>query len=243
MHFCSNLEIVTSIGGELWHGKAGNRVNFDFGVQFYLKGHGQMSYKTLGILTNLFWTWGPNSVILACMGDELSRKQTRDYRTQRRIHRQTQATTIPEAQNCPWVKMLCGKWPPFCLGLNVLTSGFRGLAKDNWGSLSSADSCQPGHPWSKTGSPKSFLGCLKYFDLSIKDIFIYLVINTKFVCFPFYHVLIYRELGRSSGDFGLDRPTALWVAFGDWATTYPQHCEWSTIILTTKVRLILEIWW
>ena len=36
--FVQNLEIVTSIGGELWHGQAQNGVNFDFEVKFDLEG-------------------------------------------------------------------------------------------------------------------------------------------------------------------------------------------------------------
>ena len=51
----------------------------------------------------------------------------------------------------------------------------------------------PDHPWWKTGSPESLLGCPNYFDLSFKDIF--LVINTKFACFLFHQVPTYRELG------------------------------------------------
>ena len=58
----------------------------------------------------------------------------------------------------------------------------------------------PDHPWWKTGSPESFLGCPKYFDLSLKHIF--LVINTNFACFQFNNVPTYRELGRPSGDIG-----------------------------------------
>ena len=102
--FVPNLEIVTSIGGELWHGQAQNGVNFDFGVQFDLEGHGQMSHNIIGILTKLFCTSGPNLVILAWMGDELSCRQARDDRTHRRTHRQMQATTIPQGQNWPLVK-------------------------------------------------------------------------------------------------------------------------------------------
>ena len=41
MHFVPNLEIVTSIGGELWHGSAQNGVNFDFEVKFDFEGQGQ----------------------------------------------------------------------------------------------------------------------------------------------------------------------------------------------------------
>ena len=50
--FVPNLEIVTSIGGELLHAQAQNWVNFDFGVQFDLEGHDQSSHKTIGLLTN-----------------------------------------------------------------------------------------------------------------------------------------------------------------------------------------------
>ena len=32
MHFWSNLEILTSIGGELWHGQAHNVVNVGFNL-------------------------------------------------------------------------------------------------------------------------------------------------------------------------------------------------------------------
>ena len=89
--FVPNLEIVTSIGGELWYGQAQNGVNFDFGVQFDLEGHDQSSHKTIGILTKVFYISGPNLVILAETGDELSRGQARDWRTDGHTHRQTDA--------------------------------------------------------------------------------------------------------------------------------------------------------
>ena len=63
--FVPNLEIVTSIGGELWHGQTQNGVKFEFGVQFDLEGHDQSSYKTTRILANVFYISGPNLVILA----------------------------------------------------------------------------------------------------------------------------------------------------------------------------------
>ena len=85
-------------------------VTFDFEVKFDLEGQGQSPPKTIGILTMVFYTYGPNLVILAWMGDELSCEQTSDYRTHGRTdgptHRQTQATTIPKGQNWPRVKML-----------------------------------------------------------------------------------------------------------------------------------------
>ena len=89
--FVPNLEIVTTIGGEFWHGQAQNGVNFDFGVPFDLEGQGQSPPKTIGILTKVFYTYGPNLVILAWTGDELSRGQARDWCTHRRTHRQTDA--------------------------------------------------------------------------------------------------------------------------------------------------------
>ena len=65
MIFVPNLEFVTSIGIELWHGQAQNGVNFGFVVQFELEGHDQSCHKTIGILTNVFYISGPHLVILA----------------------------------------------------------------------------------------------------------------------------------------------------------------------------------
>ena len=53
-----------------------NGVNFDFEVKFDLEGQGQSPPKTKGILIKVFYTYGPNLVILAGTGDELSRGQT-----------------------------------------------------------------------------------------------------------------------------------------------------------------------
>ena len=63
--FVPNLEIVTSIGGELWHGQAQNGVNFDFEVKFDLECQGISPPKTVGILTKVFYIYGPTLVILA----------------------------------------------------------------------------------------------------------------------------------------------------------------------------------
>ena len=70
--FVPYLEIVTSIGGELWHGQVQNGVNFDFEVKFDHEGQGQSPPKPIGILTKVFYTYGPNMVILAWTGDEFS---------------------------------------------------------------------------------------------------------------------------------------------------------------------------
>ena len=72
-----------------------------FEVKFDLEFQSQLTPKTIGILTNVFCSSGPNLVILAWTGDKLSRRQASDYRTHRRTHRQTQATTIPEGQIWP----------------------------------------------------------------------------------------------------------------------------------------------
>ena len=87
------------MGDELSRRQAQNGVNFDFEVKFDLEGQGQSPPKTIGILTKVFYTYGPNLVILAWTGDELSRGQTW-WRTDGR----TQATTIPEGQYWPRVK-------------------------------------------------------------------------------------------------------------------------------------------
>ena len=78
-------------GDELLHGQAQNGVNFDFEVQFDIEGQGQSPPKTIETLTKVFYTYGPNLVILARTGEELSRGQACGYRTHRRTHRQTDA--------------------------------------------------------------------------------------------------------------------------------------------------------
>ena len=64
---------LTWISDEWWVGKAQNGVNFDFEVKFDLEGQGQSPPKTIGILTKVFYTYGPNLMILAWTGDELLR--------------------------------------------------------------------------------------------------------------------------------------------------------------------------
>ena len=100
--FCTsgpNLVILAWMGDELWCGQAQNGVNFDFDLKFDLEGQGWLPPKTIGTLTKVFCIFGPNLVILAWTGDELSRGQTW-WRTDGR----TGATTIPGGQNWPRVK-------------------------------------------------------------------------------------------------------------------------------------------
>ena len=92
--FCTfgpNLVILAWTGDELSCRQAQNGVTFDFEVKFDLEGQGQSPPKTIGILTKVFYTYGPNLVILAWAGDELSRGQASDYRTHGRTDTQTDA--------------------------------------------------------------------------------------------------------------------------------------------------------
>ena len=92
--FCTsgpNLVVLARTGDELSHGLPQNGVNFDFEVKFDLEGQGQSLPKTIGILTKVFYIYGPNLVILAERGDELSRGQARDWRTDGHTHTQTDA--------------------------------------------------------------------------------------------------------------------------------------------------------
>ena len=74
--------ILAWTGDKLSCRQAQNGVTFDFEVKFDLEGQGQSPPKTIGILTKVFYTYGgPNLVILAWTGDELSRGQASDYRT------------------------------------------------------------------------------------------------------------------------------------------------------------------
>ena len=90
--FCTfgpNLVILAWTGDELSCRQAQNGANFDFEVIFDLEGQGQSPPKTIGILTKVFYTYGPNLVILAWTGDELSRGQASDYRKHGRTDTQT----------------------------------------------------------------------------------------------------------------------------------------------------------
>ena len=65
---------------------SGNEVTFDFEVKFDLEGQGQSLPKTSRILTQVFYTYGPNLVNLAWTGDELSRRQAHDWCTEGHTH-------------------------------------------------------------------------------------------------------------------------------------------------------------
>ena len=100
------------MGDELWCRQAQNGISFDFDLKFDLEGQGWLAPKTIGTLTKVFCIFGPNLVILAWTGDELSRGQTW-WRTDGRTDRGNDNTQRPKlasgnkAQKCvQWSKML-----------------------------------------------------------------------------------------------------------------------------------------
>ena len=69
-------------------------------AKFDLEGQGQSPPKTMGISTKVFYTYGPNLVILAWTGDELLHGQTwwrTDWRTDGGTDRRRQRQ-YPEAK-------------------------------------------------------------------------------------------------------------------------------------------------
>ena len=115
---CPNLVILAWTGDELSYREAQNGVNFDFEVKFDLEGQGQSPPKTIGILTKVFYTYGPNLVILAWTGDELSRGQASDYRTHGRTDTQTDAGN----DNTRRPKLASGKnWKPWVVTMPTLS--------------------------------------------------------------------------------------------------------------------------
>ena len=78
--------ILAWTGDELSCRQAQNGVTFDFEVKFDREGQGQSPPKTIGILTMVFYIYGPNLVILAETGHELSRGQAKGWRTRTDTH-------------------------------------------------------------------------------------------------------------------------------------------------------------
>ena len=99
--FSPNSVILAWTGDEISCRQAQHGVTFDFEVKFDLESSRSITTtippppppphththtkkhkkKTIGILTKVFYSYGPNLVILAWTGDDLSRGQASDYRT------------------------------------------------------------------------------------------------------------------------------------------------------------------
>ena len=65
---------------------AQNRVNIDFEVKSNIECQGQSPFRIIVILTKVVYSYGQNLVILALTGDELSRRQARDWHTVTHTH-------------------------------------------------------------------------------------------------------------------------------------------------------------
>ena len=110
--FCTfgpNLVILAWTGDDLSCRQAQNGVTFDFEVKFDLEGQCQSPPKTIGILTKVFYTYGPNLVILAWTGDELLRGQASDYRIHGRTDWRTDTQTDAGNDNTRRPKLASGK--------------------------------------------------------------------------------------------------------------------------------------
>ena len=82
LHPCPKFGDLAWTGDELSRRQAQNGVNvIYFEVKFDLEGQGQSHPKTIGILTKVFYTYGPNLVIQAWKGLELSHGQSIDWHT------------------------------------------------------------------------------------------------------------------------------------------------------------------
>ena len=141
--FCtSGLKLVVlAWTGELLCGQAQNGVNFDFEVKFDFEGQSQSTPETIGILTKVLYTYGPNLVNLVWTGDELSRGQTW-WRTDGRM----QAPTIPGGSYWPRVKikiLVTQFWGQYCC---ADSSQISERSDENWGIL-----------WPKTSKIPIFL--------------------------------------------------------------------------------------
>ena len=96
------LVVLAWTGDELSCRQAQNGVTFDFEVKFDLEGQGQSPPKTIGILTKVFYTYGPTLVILAWTDYELSRGQVD-------AHARTHTQTDTGNENTRRPKLASGK--------------------------------------------------------------------------------------------------------------------------------------
>ena len=113
-----NLVNLAWTGEELLCGQAQNGLNFDFEVIFDLEDQGKSPPQNNRDLSHLWSKFGDPSFngwwVIARRSTWLPHTQT-DGRTD--THRQTQATTIPEGQNWPRVKIHSFNKVPFSINL------------------------------------------------------------------------------------------------------------------------------
>ena len=121
--FGPNLEILSWIGVEWWHGQAQNKAIFYFQVKFDLEVQGSLTPKTIGILTKVFCCSGQNLVILAWTGDKLSRRQASDYRTHRRTQTDAGNDNTRRPKLASGKKESSRKWIPLGIGFILRPCG------------------------------------------------------------------------------------------------------------------------
>ena len=110
-----NLLILAWIGDELWCGQAQNGVNSDFKLNLTLK----VNWRSMSIpsknnrdltVTKVFCIFGPNLVILAWTGPELSCGQASDWHTDWHTDTHTHIHTQDAGNdNTRWPKLALGK--------------------------------------------------------------------------------------------------------------------------------------
>ena len=96
-----NLVALAWTGDELSRRQAQNGVNFDFEVKFDLEGQGQSPPKTIGILTKVFYIYGPKfgdpswngSWVIARTSSWLTHGRTHTHTDRRRQRQYPKANT------------------------------------------------------------------------------------------------------------------------------------------------------
>ena len=100
LHLWSKFSDPSFNGGELWVRKSSKWDKFWLLSWIWPCRSRSITPKRIQILTRVFYTSGPNLVLLRVMSYRADKLRV-DAHT--RTHRQTQATTIPEVQNWPRV--------------------------------------------------------------------------------------------------------------------------------------------
>ena len=137
--FCTsgpNLVTLAWTSDKLWCRQAQNRVNFDFQVKFDLEGQSRLLPKTIGTSTKVFCILGPNLVILAWTGPELSRAQASDWYTHTDTNRCRQRQypkgkpTLGKNSNC---KIVAIAFKPHCVKIWLNKHNQKCVYLTHWG--------------------------------------------------------------------------------------------------------------
>ena len=137
-----------------------NWMKIDFKVEFDLVGNGRLSSETIGTLTEVFCTFGPNMVILAWMGTSYrADKLMIDTRTDTLVHKNagndnTQMPKVASGKSAPSITPNDPRWctadwcqmsrPPLgsWVAVMVFISSLRWIAPNSFSTTASI-SAQP----------------------------------------------------------------------------------------------------